>query len=144
MTITSENLDSAADLCSNAADAALTKLIELGARPADANAAATWDAQDSLLKNKISTLNNLSSSISAQIVSNALDQQWPNLNTLSAVTASAQVDIQKIADINQAMATLASIINFGVSVITMATQPSVANSESLATSFKNMAGILQN
>jgi hypothetical protein len=137
-----DDLDSAASLCANAADAATDQLIALGPRPSDAAAGATWDAQDSVLKNKISTLNNLSSSISSLIVSNALTAVWPNLDAIDKVTAAAQANITAISDISKAMAAIASVVNFGVAVITVATQPTAANAGSLVTAFKNMAGSL--
>jgi hypothetical protein len=135
-----DDLDAAATLCADAADAATDKLIGLGPRPTDPASAATWDAQDTVLKNKISTLNNVSSSISALIVSNALQAVWPNLDALDRVTASAQANIKAIADISKAMAAIASIINFGVAVLTVATQPTAANAGSVVTAFKNMLG----
>lgn len=137
MTI-NDDLNFAADLCANAADAAVDKLISLGPRPSDAAAAAAWDAHDAILKNKISTLNNLSSSISAMIVSNTLQSVWPDLVTLGNVTASAEENIKSIADISKAMVSIASVITFGVAVITVATQPTPANAGSMATAFTSM------
>ncbi len=139
-----DDLISVATLCANVADAAIDQLIRLGARPTDSAAATAWDAQDAVLKNKISTLNNLSSSISALIVSNALQDVWPALDTLGGVTSSAQVNIDKIADISKAMAAIASVINFGVSTIKVATQPTATNAQSLASAFTNMVGSLKN
>jgi hypothetical protein len=139
---TSDDLNNVAELCANAADAATTKLIALGPRPNDPGSAATWDAQDTLLKNKISTLNNLSASASALIVSDALAAVWPTLNDLSGITSSAEADIEKIANISSAMAALASVINFAVSVVTVATQPTISNAGGLLTAFNNMAQTL--
>lgn len=135
---TGDDLTNAAELCGNAADAAVDLLIDLGPRPADAAGAAAWDAQDTLLKNKISTLNNLSASLSALIVNNALQEVWPNLSGLDAVTGGAQKSIREIRDISQAMAAVASVIKFGVAMATLATQPTAGNAGSVATAFKNM------
>lgn len=139
---TIDDLTSAATLCANAANAALDLLIDLGPRPADAAGGATWDAQDSLLKNKISTLNNVSSSLSALIVSAALQAVWPILTDLDKVTDGAQKNIDEIRDITKAMAAVASVINFAVSVMTLATQPTAGNAGSVATAFKNMVNSL--
>jgi hypothetical protein len=138
-----DDLSSAANLCANAADAATDKLIALGPRPSTAPTASTWDAQDALLKNKISTLNNLSSSISALIVSNALQAIWPTLDALNGVTAAAQKDIDEIKDVSAAMAAVASVINFGVAVVTLTTQPTASNAGSLAKAFANMVSALK-
>lgn len=138
----SDDLNNVAGLCANGADAATTRLIALGPRPSDPVAAATWDAQDTLLKNKISTLNNLSASISALIVSDALAAVWPTLNELSGVTSAAEASIETIADVSKAMAALASVINFAVSVVTVATQPTISNAGSLVTAFNNMVQTL--
>ena len=137
-----DDLTSAAELCGNAADAAVDLLIGLGPRPSDPAGASAWDAQDTLLKNKISTLNNLSSTISALIVSNALQQLWPTLTELAAVTEDAQKNIAAIEEISKAMAAVASVINFGVAVATLATQPTPGNAGSVATAFKNMVSTL--
>jgi hypothetical protein len=137
MTI-NKDLQNASDICANAADAATNKLISLGPRPNDLASAAIWDNQDSLLKNKISTLNNLSATISALIVSDALQNIWPNLTGLDKVTSSAQANIKTIADISKAMSTIASIVNFGVAVTLLSTQPTPANAASLVTAFENI------
>jgi hypothetical protein len=132
----STDLKSMETLCDNAADAALDLLIGLGARPTDSAAAATWDAQDALLKNKISTLNNLGSSIGATIVAQALEQVWPQLDALEQATAAAQASTAKIDEINKALVTLAAVINFATAAITLITQPSVDNAGKLVTAFK--------
>jgi hypothetical protein len=133
-----DDLNSSAELCANAADAATTKLIDLGPRPADPAAAAVWDHQDTLLKNNISVLNNVSSTLSAVIVSNALQQVWPNLQGLSDETNSAQGDINAIADISKAMVKLASIIDFGVAVVALAAQPTPGSAGAVVTAFGKM------
>lgn len=137
-----DDLNCVASLCANAADAAVNTLINLGPRPGDAAGAATWDAQDALLKNKISTLNNLSSSISALIVNHALQSTWPNLAGLDKVTADAKKNIDAIKAIAKAMAAVASVINFAVAVITIATQPTAGNAGNVAIAFKNMVNTL--
>lgn len=139
---THDNLASVSQLCANAADAAVDLLIGLGPRPSDPAGASTWDAQDATLKNKISTLNNLSSSISALIVSDALQTVWPALDTLDKVTRTAQTNISSIKEIAKAMAAVASVINFGVAVVTVATQPTPGNAGSVVTAFKNMLGTI--
>jgi hypothetical protein len=139
---TTDDLTSAATLCANAANAGLNLLIGLGPRPGDAAGGAAWDGQDSLLKNKISTLNNLSSSLSALIVSAALQAVWPTLTDLDKVTNGAQRNVDEIKEITKAMAALASVINFAVSVATLATQPTAGNAGSVATAFKNMVSSL--
>jgi hypothetical protein len=133
-----DDLNSAATLCANAAAATTIQLIGLGARPIDPAAATKWDRQDTQLKNNISELNNLSSGISASIVSNALQAIWPNLQTLSVVTASAQADITAIKDISEAMSKIASIITFGVAVVTLAGAPTPANAQAVVTAFTKM------
>ena len=135
---TTSDLMSAAQLCANAADAAVDLLIGLGPRPSEAAGASAWDAQDTLLKNKISTLNNLSSAISALIVNDALEGVWPALTDLDKVTDAAQKNIDAIKEISKAMAAVASVINFGVAVATLATQPTPGNAGSVATAFRNM------
>ena len=139
----SEDLNCVATLCGNVADAAVGALIALGPRPSDPAAASTWDAQDVLLKNKISTLNNLSSSISAIIVSNALQSVWPTLTALDSVTASAQNNVTAIKDISKAMAAVAAVISFGAAVLTLAAQSTPANAASLVSAFKNMVGSIR-
>ena len=139
---TKTDLESLAALCDEAADAAVDRLIGLGPRPADAHGAATWDAQDALLKNKISTLNNLSSSLSALIVQQALEQVWPALDALGEVTASAQASIARIREIAKTMATIASVINLGVAAVTLATQPTAGNATGLVSAFKNLEASL--
>ena len=119
-----DDLNSAAALCANAADAATTKLIGLGPRPTEPVAAALWDHKDAILKTDISVLNNLSSTISAVIISNALKQLWPQLQGLNDITTSAEADIAATADISKAFVKIASIIDFGVSVAALAAQPS--------------------
>jgi len=108
----------------------------------DPAAAATWDAQDTMLKNKISILNNLSTSISAVIVSNAMQNVWPNLDSLAAVTASAQANIAAIANITKAMAAIATVINFGVALVTLASEPTPGNAANVLTSLTNLTATL--
>lgn len=132
----STDLKSMETLCDSAADAALDLLIGLGARPTDPAAAATWDAQDALLKNKISTLNNLASSIGATIVVQGLEDVWPQLDALQQAAAAAQANIARIGEINKALATLATVINVATAAITVITQPSVDNAGKLLTAFK--------
>ena len=90
----SDDLNEVATLCANAADAAIDKLIGLGPRPSDATAAATWDAQDAALKNTISTLNNLSSSISALIVIDALQKVWQKILLSQSLSKQGAVSSQ--------------------------------------------------
>jgi hypothetical protein len=133
-----DDLTSAAALCANAADAATDKLIGLGPRPTDPTAGGVWDSQDTLLKNKISILNNLSSSISALIVSEALQNAWPQLDQLNNITNSAENDIARIANTVKVMVAIASVVNFGVAVVTLAMQPTPSNAASVVTALKNM------
>ncbi len=133
-----DDLDSAAQLCGNAADAAVTKLIGLGPRPVDVTAAGVWDHQDALLKNNISVLNNVSSTISAVIVQTALQQVWPNLQGLSNETAAVQGDINAIADVSKAMVKLAAVIDFGVAVVALAAQPTPTGAGAVVSAFTKL------
>ena len=139
---TQSDLEALAVLCDLAADAAVDRLIGLGPRPSAPDSAATWDAQDALLKNKISTLNNLSSSLSALIVQQALQKVWPALDALSEVTASAQASIARIHEIAKTMAAIAAVINLGVAAVTLATQPTAGNATGLVNAFKNLKATL--
>jgi hypothetical protein len=139
---TSDDLKSVQTLCEDAADASLDLLIGLGPRPSDPDAATTWDTQDALLKNKISTLTNLASSLGAAIVVKALQDVWPSLEELDDVTSAARGQIAKIADINKALTAVASVINFAAAAITIVTQPSPGNAGKLLTAFNGVKGQL--
>ncbi len=130
------DLKSAQALCDAAADAAMDRLLALGIRPADAAAAADWDDQDALLKSKISTLSHLSSSIGAQIVVQALEDVWPQLDELDQVTAAAQASIARIERINRALTVIASVVTFAAAVVEVSTQPTVGNAGKVLTAFK--------
>ncbi len=132
----STDLELMETLCEDMAHAGVGLLLGLGGRPADPAAAATWDAQDALLKNKTSTLVNLASSIGSTIVAEALEQVWPQLDALQQVTAAAQANIAKIDQINKALVTLASVINFATAAAALITQPSVDNAGKLVKAFK--------
>jgi len=140
--LASTNLKLTETLCEESADAAMNLLIGLGARPSDAAAAATWDTQDALLKNKIATLTNLASSTGAAIVVKALDDVWPNLDGLDQVTSSAEGSIAKIKDINKALVAIASVINFATAAITVITQPTTSNANKLVTAFNGVKSSL--
>ena len=140
--LASTNLKLTETLCEESADAAMNLLIGLGARPRDAAAAATWDTQDALLKNKIATLTNLASSTGAAIVVKALDDVWPNLDGLDQVTSSAEGSIAKIKDINKALVAIASVINFATAAITVITQPTTSNANKLVTAFNGVKSTL--
>lgn len=129
-------------LCEGGADAAMDLLIKLGPRPSDPTKATTWDTQDALLKNKISTLSNLASSIGALLVVQTLQDVWPQMETLAHVTTSAEAKITKIAEINKALGAIASIVNFATAAITVATQPTPGNAGNLNTAFKNVQSAL--
>jgi hypothetical protein len=140
MTI-SDDLNAASTLCANAADAAGDKLSALGARPTDMKAAAAWDAQAGSLRQNISKLNNLSSSISALIVVKELQSVWPELDQLNQVTASAQSDLVAIADTTKVILALATVINFGNAIVTLVAQPNLTSASALVTAFENLAKV---
>jgi hypothetical protein len=138
-----DDLDSAHDLCENAIKAANDKITALGPRPADAAAGQTWDNQLASLQNAVGDLANLSASISAFAVTNALENAWPNLTDLAQVTAAAQANIQKIADITKALTALASIITFATSIVALVAQPTAANVGAVATAYKNVVSSMK-
>jgi hypothetical protein len=133
---TSDDMNAAAALCRNAADAALDRLLALGPRPKDTAKGQAWDHNDALLKNKIAVLTNQASSMSALIVSQALSDIWPNLDGLTKVTAAAQAEIKSIKAISDALTALASVINFGLAILAVATQPTPTNAGNVVAAFQ--------
>ena len=134
------DIASAATLCLNAANAATTTLIAMGPCPAAPTAAAAWHDQDTALKTNISDLNNLSATLSAVAVTDALNGLWQDLAGLNAAVSSVQSDIATIADISNVMTKLSTIINFAVAVAAVAAAPTPAGVESVVTAFTAMTG----
>jgi hypothetical protein len=130
-----DDLLSAARLCDAAAQAADDQQNNMPPRPADPAAAAVWDNQNSHLQHNIGTLGNLASSLAAAAVSDVLAAQWPNLQGLSEVTASAQASIAQINSISAALNALAAVISFGVSIAAFVAAPSLDGARSVASAF---------
>jgi hypothetical protein len=133
------DLEGSAILCKNGADAAMDKLIGLGLRPIDDAEAEQWDRQDALLKKQISVLANLSSTLSALIVSKGLEDVWPKLDGLSQITTDVRAEIKTISDITHAAVRIATIVDFGVSVVALATTPSANAAKDVYEAFKKVA-----
>jgi hypothetical protein len=133
------DLEGSAVLCKNGANAAMDKLIGLGPRPIDNAGAEQWDHQDAVLKNQISVLANLSSTLSALIVSKALQDVWPKLDGLGQITTDVQAKIKTISDIAQAAVRIATIVDFGVAVVALATTPSADAAKGVYEAFKKVS-----
>lgn len=133
-----DDLKSVQTICDNTADAALNLLIGLGPRPTETGAAAVWDTHDALLKNKVSSLTNLSSSIGATIVVEAISDVWPELEKLDAVTTTALGQIAKIADVNKGLTVAATVITFATAAIAVVSQPTLGNAGRLVTAFNGV------
>jgi len=135
---TSDDINEIANLCDNTSSATLAKLIAMGPCPTNAKAADIWHKQDTQYKESIAKLGNVSNDIAATIVTEELDGLWPTLDDLDVAVTSASATIDAIKDFNAIVNKVATIIDFGVAVVAMASVPTPLGAASIVSSYQKM------
>lgn len=131
----SDDIFEIAKLCADASDVAGEKLGALGPRPDGGPEAALWDSEESRLYAQRFRLSRYASYFAALSVHQALTDNWPTLGDLADVAERATDRIKAAEELGKALAKLADVMDFAVSVALFAGSPSAATAQGIYKAF---------
>jgi len=118
------NIKSVAKLCKVGAERTLFRILSLGARPDDPNAALLWDQQLTRLQGQLNSLTAMVSKLTALGILEELEEFRDELKTISEISKKAQKDIKKIKSVSGLLEKTAKILDLGLAVLAVAAAPS--------------------